>query len=84
MDSKAYLIGTTFEHCLSLYVSNVNLDSLPDANVFGVLKNGTYLLACINPQNKEVKVLLDNQHYTVDVRDVFKTIQSNCVAWCEL
>ena len=87
---SAYLAATNIKHVLG-YVDEVDFSKLNGANVLCAFSGGKYMLAEINvnketPPNRECKVVVSGsgEIQNLDVTEVFKVIQNNAIAWCEL
>lgn len=81
---NSYLMATSYEHCLQYVNGGIDLSQLVDCNVVAVLHTNKPLLAKVNPPDETVTVMMNGSLFTLDVRDLFNTIQQNCICWCEV
>lgn len=82
---EAYLIASSFEHCMR-YLPDVDLNKLSHANVFAVLPDGNYLLACVKPPELVSECYVHSRGVVVHARveQIYEIIQTTATAWCEL
>ena len=82
----SYLIATDIQHTLSFAKVHTDLAKLEDANVFAVLKDGSYCLFKVSPPNEFVTCYISrvNDTMSANVRDVFGLVQRESISWCEI
>ena len=82
----SYLIATDIQHTLSFTKVHTDLAKLGDANVFTVLKDGSYCLFKVSPPNEVATCYISrvNDTMSANVRDVFGLVQRESITWCEI